>query len=70
MNKTQIYKLESETGAKAIESEAEGLVYFVYPGDKRIAIGAKHVAILTKEQALAIAKELPDILDLYCGGNK
>lgn len=47
-------------------SEADGLYYFTAKGDPRIAIsGIKGMTILTKDQAKKLAKELPDMADLY-----
>lgn len=53
--------------ATPIQGPACGLFYLIRPDDKkRIAIAAGGVIVLTKKQALALAKDLPEIIKTYC----
>lgn len=68
MTDEEANRLEIRTGTRAIPCSAPGLYCFAYEKDrKRIAIAAKGKAILTVAQAKALLKDLPDILEVFCG---
>lgn len=68
MSDNQVLKLEDRTGARGIESEAIGLHYLTHKNDPdRIAIAAKGIAILTREQAEKLVEELPGVLEQHFG---
>lgn len=68
MDTRTVDRIEKETGGIAIKSDAEGMYYFACDGDNRIGVGAAGSVVLTREQALMLAKELPEIMNTYTGG--
>jgi hypothetical protein len=61
--------MAEKVGGMAIQSSAGGLYYIVTKSDKkRVAIVSTGTCVLTLKQARMLAKELPDVLNEYCGG--
>ena len=63
--------MAEKVGGLAIQSNVGGLHYIVTKSDnKRLAVVSTGTCVLTVRQALALAKELPEIVKEYCGGSR
>lgn len=59
--------IAARAGATPIQGPAGGLFYMTHRDDKkRIAIAAGGICVLTRKQAIALAKDLPEIVKTYC----
>lgn len=68
MRDDKIEALAATVGGLPIQSNAYNMHYIVCKDDRnRVAVVADGRIILTKKQALTLAKELPEIIKEYCG---
>jgi hypothetical protein len=66
-NDINIDAIAARAGATPIQGPVPGLFYLTHPEDrKRIGIAAGGILVLTRKQAIALAKDLPEIVKTYC----